>query len=60
MALDGRRLMGRHNNQPKVGVNIGRGVGEETQPGWNVCGRGLFVPGGKLNKIKIEKKTSWP
>jgi hypothetical protein len=35
-ALDGRRLMGRHNNQPKVGINGGRGIEEERQPGQNV------------------------
>ncbi len=27
--LDGRRLMGGHNNQPKVGINGGRGIEEE-------------------------------
>ena len=36
MALDGRRLMGGHNNQPKVAVNGEGGVREETRPGWNV------------------------
>ena len=38
LALDGRRLNGEHNNQPKVGVNGGWGVGEEAQPGRNVWG----------------------
>jgi hypothetical protein len=37
-ALDGRRLMGGHNNQPKVGINGGRGIEEERQPGRNVWG----------------------
>ena len=64
LALNGRRLMGGHNNQPKVGVDIGRGVGEETRPGWSVCGGCLFVPGGELNEIKIEKNVlalgRWP
>ena len=38
LALDGRRLMGGHNNQPKVVVNGEGGVGEETRPGRNVWG----------------------
>ncbi len=38
LALDGRRLMGGHNNQPKVVVNSEGGVREETQPGRNVWG----------------------
>ncbi len=29
LALDGRRLMGGHNNQPKVGIASGRGIEEE-------------------------------
>ncbi len=37
-ALDGRRLMEGHNNQPKVGINDGRGIEEERQPGRNVWG----------------------
>ena len=28
-ALDDRRLMEGHNNQPKVGINDGRGIEEE-------------------------------
>jgi hypothetical protein len=28
-ALDGRRLMEGHNNQPKVGINNGRGIDEK-------------------------------
>ncbi len=38
LALDGRRLMGGHNNQPKVGINGGRGIEEERRPGWNMWG----------------------
>jgi hypothetical protein len=34
-ALDGCCLMGGHNNQPKVGIDGGRGIEEE---GWNVWG----------------------
>jgi hypothetical protein len=37
-ALDGRRLMEGHNNQPKVGINDERGIKEERRPGWNVGG----------------------
>ncbi len=37
LALDGRRFMGGHN-QPKVGIDDGRGIEEERQPGWNVWG----------------------
>jgi hypothetical protein len=29
LALDGRCLMGGHNNQPKVSINGGRGIEEE-------------------------------
>jgi hypothetical protein len=35
-ALDGRRLMGGHNNQPKVSIDSGRGIEEERRPGRNV------------------------
>jgi hypothetical protein len=37
-ALDGRCLMGGHNNQPKVGINGGRGIEEERRLGRNVWG----------------------
>ncbi len=37
-ALDGRRLMGGHNNQQKVGIDGGRGIEEERRLGWNVWG----------------------
>ena len=37
-ALDGRRLMKGHNNQPKVGIDDGRGIEEERRPGRNVWG----------------------
>jgi len=36
--LDGRRLMGGLNNQPKVVVNGEGGVREETRPGRNMWG----------------------
>jgi hypothetical protein len=38
LALDGRRLMGGHNNQPKVGIDGGRVIEEERRPGRNVWG----------------------
>jgi hypothetical protein len=37
-ALDCRHLMGGHNNQPKVGIDSGRGIEEERRPGRNVWG----------------------
>jgi hypothetical protein len=51
--LDGRRMLFKHNNQIKVGVNVGRGFGEGAQPGRNVWGGQLpFVWGGKLKTKK--------
>jgi hypothetical protein len=38
LALDGRRLMGGHNNQPKVGIDGGRGIEEERRTGQNMWG----------------------
>ena len=35
---DGRLLIGGHNNQIKVGVDVGGDVGEERRPGRNVWG----------------------
>jgi hypothetical protein len=56
LALDGRRLMGGHNNQPKVGVNDGRGVGEETLPGRiRTCVGVLSLRSGQ--QIEREKKS---
>jgi hypothetical protein len=37
-ALDDRHLMGGHTNQPKVGIDGGRGIEEERQLGWNEWG----------------------
>ena len=34
----GRHLIGGHNNQIKVGFDVGGDVGEETRPGRNVWG----------------------
>jgi hypothetical protein len=47
-ALDGRRLMEGHNNQHKVGINNGRSIEEERQPG--VCTR---------RKFPMYKKKIW-
>jgi hypothetical protein len=38
LALDGRRLMGGYNNQPKIVIDGGGSVIEETGLGWNVWG----------------------
>jgi hypothetical protein len=56
-ALDGRRLMGGHNNQPKVGVNSGGGHwrGDATRAEC-VGGCCLFILGGKLSHEKIKNK----
>jgi hypothetical protein len=44
-ALDGHRLMEGHNNQPKVGIDNGRGIEEERQPGRNVWGGAVSLLG---------------
>ncbi len=44
-ALDSRCLMGGHNNQPKVGINSGRGNEEERRPGRDVWGGVVSLPG---------------
>jgi hypothetical protein len=38
LALDGHCLIGGHNNQPKVGIDGGRGIEEKRRPGWNMWG----------------------
>jgi hypothetical protein len=55
LALDGCRLMGGHNNQPKVSINGGRGIEEERQPGRNVW-RGVVSLLGAANRRR--KKTT--
>ncbi len=61
-ALVGRRLMRGHNNQPKVGIDGGRGIEEERQPVQNVWGRCcLFAWSGKSTKKKSNNEnTLWP
>ncbi len=55
LALDGRHLMERHNNQPKVGIDGGRGIEEERRPGRNVWG-GVVSSLGVANRRR--KKTT--
>ncbi len=62
LALDGRHLMGGHNNQPKVGINGGRGIEEERQPGRNVWGGVVSLLGAanQRRRKKDNKNMSWP
>jgi hypothetical protein len=61
LALDGRRLMGGHNNQPKVGIDGGRGIEEERQLEQNVWGGVVSLLGAANRQKKISNKnTSWP
>ncbi len=55
LALDGRRLMEGHNNQPKVGIDGGRGIEEERRPGRNMWG-GVVSSLGAANQQR--KKTT--
>jgi hypothetical protein len=60
-ALDGCRLMGGHNIQPKFGINGGRGIEEERRPGWNVWGGVVSLLGAANRRRKKDNKnTSWP
>ncbi len=56
LALDGCRLMGRHNNQPKVGINGERGIEEERRPGRNVWG-GVVSLLGAANQRRKKTRT---
>jgi hypothetical protein len=76
LALDGHHLMGGHNNQPKVGIDSGRGIEEERRQGRNVwegvvssLGAAnqrrkmccLFAWSGKSTKKKNDNKNNkWP
>ncbi len=55
-ALDGRRLMEGHNNQPKVNINDGRGIEEERQPGRNMGGGVSLRLERRINKEKKQRK----
>jgi hypothetical protein len=56
LALDGRHLMGGHNNQPTFGINGGRGIEEERQSGWNVWG-GVVSLLGAVNRRRKKMTT---
>ncbi len=62
LALGGRCLVLRHNNQPIVGGSDRRDDGEDAQPGWSVWGGVFFLFwGGELNdknnyKNKIRRR----
>jgi hypothetical protein len=56
LALVGRRLMGGHNNQPKFGINSGRGIEEEKQPGRKVWG-GVVSLLGMANRRRKKMTT---
>ncbi len=61
-ALDGRRLMGGHNNQPKVGIDGGRGIEKERQlgrTGWGGCCLFAWI-GESMKKNNNNKNASWP
>ena len=57
-ALDGRRLMGGHNNQPKVGINSGRGIEEKRRPGRNMWG-GVVSLLGVANRQRKKTTTKY-
>jgi hypothetical protein len=64
-ALDGCRLMEGHNNQPKVGIDNGRGIEEERPPGRNVWGGVVSLLGvanqrRKKMTTKIRCGLRWP
>jgi hypothetical protein len=58
LALDGRRLMGGHNNQPKIGIDGGRGIEEERLPGWNVWG-GVVSLLGVANRQRKKRQQKY-
>jgi len=53
LALDGCRLMGGHNNQPKVVVDGEGGVEEETRPGQNMWGSLSHCLGRRTERQKM-------
>ncbi len=64
-ALDGRCLMGGHNNKPKVGINCERGIEEERRPGRNVWGGVVSLLGAANQRrkeltMKICRSLKWP
>jgi hypothetical protein len=58
-ALDGRRLMEGHNNQPKVDINDGRGIEEERRLGRNMGGGGVSLRlEWRINKKKKQQQKN--
>ena len=44
--------LGKHNNQPKVGVCCGEDIGEGARPRWNVWGERFTIVWGGERKTK--------
>jgi hypothetical protein len=57
-ALDGRRLMEGHNNQPKVSIDDGRGIEEEWRLGRNVWG-GVVSLLGATNRQRKKRQQKY-
>ena len=58
MAFDGRRLIKRRNNQPSVGVSVGRDFDEEARSGCSVWEDAVLLFGamiGKQNKLRMHQ-----
>ncbi len=55
LALGGRHLVIRHNNQPIVGGSNGMDDGEDGWPGWSILGGVILFQGGKSNVEKNYK-----
>ena len=60
LALDGRRLMGGHNSQPKVVINGEGGVREEMRPGRNVWGSLSYCLGRRMEaRDEKNREMGW-
>jgi hypothetical protein len=57
-AFDGHCLMEGHNNQPKVGINDGRGIEEEWRLGRNMWG-GVVSSLGAVNGQKNQQQRKY-
>ncbi len=61
LALDGCRLMGGHHNQPKVGIDGGKGIEEGRRPGRNVWGVLSLCLERRINEENNDNEnTPWP
>ncbi len=58
LAFNGHRLMGGHNNQPKVGINGGRGIEEERRLGRNMWG-GVVSLLGVVNQQRKKQQQKY-